>query len=113
MGLNYLDLDERTRKSMVQEITMDIKAGKMYLSSYLSQTGIADWPGLLLEAAESADDTWFGEQLRQNGRLNTTAQRRKPKGGYATVRVPVTAHETLSEGRVRQVLYSWALPSCH
>lgn len=77
---------------------MDIAGDRIYLSSYLSETGRADWPDLLRQAAESFNDVWFGEQLRLSGRLNQTAQRRKPKGGYTTVRVPVTAHQTLSEG---------------
>lgn len=98
MGLNYLNLDEQTRTFMIEEIDMDIAADRIHLSSYLSETGRADWTGLLKQAAESFTDVWLGEQLRLSGRLSSTAQRRKPKGGYSTVKVPITAHQTLSEG---------------
>jgi hypothetical protein len=98
MPLNYLNLDDKTRKFMVEEIDLDVNKGIIYLSSYLSDTGRVDWPNLLRAAAQSGTDASFGEQLRLKGRLNTTAQRKKPKGGYTTVKVPVTAHETLSEG---------------
>jgi hypothetical protein len=99
MPLTYLNLDDRTRHFMLEEIDMDANAGKIYLSSYLSPTGQADWPALLRRAAQSETDGWFGAQLRLSSRLNTMGQRRKPKGGgYTMVRVPITAHETLSEG---------------
>jgi hypothetical protein len=98
MPLNYPNLDDRTRQFMVEEIESDAAQGKLYFSSYLSERGVQDWPELLLNAAKAGSDATFGEELRQNGRLNETAQRRKPKGGYTTVRVPITAHETLSEG---------------
>jgi|SRR5438093_440866 len=32
------------------------------------------------------------------GRINATEERRKPKGGFTTVRVPVTTPEMLAEG---------------
>lgn len=98
MGLAFINLDEKTRRFMLEEIDADTKAGKLYFSSYLSEKGKSDWPQLLRVAAETLNDVWFGEQLRMNGRLNRTTRRRKPKGGYTTVNVPVTAYETLSEG---------------
>jgi hypothetical protein len=98
VGLNFLNLDGRTRSFMLPEIDSDVNGGIIYLSSYLSDVGRADWPALLRKAAESHNDVWMGAQLRPNGRLNAMAQRRKPTGGFTMVRVPVTAHETLSEG---------------
>lgn len=97
MGLNYLNLDARTRTFMAAEIDMDVAKGKEYLSSYLSDTGRADWIPLLRKAADSHTDTWLGEQLRMNARLNARAIRHT-KHGASSVRVPHTAHETMSEG---------------
>jgi len=98
MELNHLNLDETTRGLMLEEIDADAKENKIYFSSYLSERGREDWTGLLKSAATSGTDEVFGHQLQQLGRLNKTAQRKKPKGGYSTVNVPITAHETLSEG---------------
>jgi hypothetical protein len=97
MGLNYLNLDSRTRGFMVDEIDMDAQQERLYFSSYLSESGRRDWGTLLLATAQSGTDTSFGEELRRNGRLNVMGQRNTKKGPIS-VRVPITAHETLSEG---------------
>lgn len=97
MLLSYENLDAETRRLMLEEIEEDIASNKLYFSTRFSGTGRADYPGLLKQAAESQDDEWLAEQLQRNGRLNTTEQRRT-KGGTSTVKVPVTAHETLAEG---------------
>jgi hypothetical protein len=83
---------------MIEEIEKDKKEGKLYFSSYLSEVGRNDWPELLLAAAKSGNDVTFGNELRIGGRLNAMGQRKKPGGGFTMVKVPVTAHETLSEG---------------
>lgn len=98
MGLNYVNLDDQTRKFMVEEIDTDVANETIYLSSYLSDAGLADWATLLRTAAERHDDGWLAEQLRGTGRLKHVTERRKPKGGYTTVKVPVTAPETMAEG---------------
>jgi hypothetical protein len=38
------------------------------------------------------------QQLRLNGRIKLTEERKKPKGGYTSVSVPITTAETLAEG---------------
>lgn len=98
MPLRYLNLDARTRDFMVEEIDMDASGRKIYISSYLNDLGKRVWPNLLRTAAQSHDDSWLAEQLRDTARLKQTTERKKPKGGYTTVRVPVTAPETLAEG---------------
>jgi hypothetical protein len=44
------------------------------------------------------DEVWFAEQLRLNDCFNATFQRKNPKGGFITVRMPFNAAETLAEG---------------
>lgn len=41
----------------------------------------------------------------------TTEQRRKPKGGFTTARVPFNAHETLAEGEFNR-FYARGLCAC-
>lgn len=98
MGLNYANLDQRTRELMLAEIDLSIPAGGIYVSSYLTEQGEEDWVGLLSEAAKSYSDDWIAEQLAIGQRLKQQVQRRKPKGGYTYVDVPHTAPQTLAEG---------------
>jgi len=98
VALQYPDLDGTTRQYMLEELELDVKQDRLYVSPRLSGTGIADYPAVLKSAIESGDDASLAVELRKNGRLNATEQRRKPKGGYTTAAVPVTAADTLAEG---------------
>ena len=53
MPLSYENLDEKTRSSMCAEIEADTAKGAIYISSWLTEAGVARWPSLLLEAAQS------------------------------------------------------------
>src|SRR5713226_7932270 len=98
MPLRYLNLDDQTRRFMVEEIDMDIASGALYLSPWLTERGRQDWPQLLRDAAVSGTDATLAAQIPLQGRLAQTAQRKKPKGGFTTYSVPVTAPEVMSEG---------------
>jgi hypothetical protein len=98
MPLHYMNLDERTRQFMVEEIDMDVASGKIYLSNWLTEEGQRNWPGLLRTAAEHHDDGWMAAQLRTGGWVRDRAERRKPKGGFTMARVPQEAPDTMSEG---------------
>ena len=83
---------------MVEEISNDIAAGKLYESPRLSASGRQQYPELLRTAAQTGNDDSLAAELRVLGILNTTEERRKPKGGTTIAQVPVTAPETLAEG---------------
>jgi len=83
---------------MLEEIEADVADAAIYVSNYLSDRGAHEWPNLLRSAAKDHDDAWLSMQLGASGRLKTEVQRRKPKGGFTMVQVPVTAPDTLSEG---------------
>jgi hypothetical protein len=97
MPFNYVNLDAPTRAFMVEEIDLDISSGKMNPSSWLSSSGLLEWPNLLLDAARHGNDNWLAEQLRSKRRLNATTQRRNGSGKAITCKVPETAPETLAE----------------
>jgi hypothetical protein len=99
MSLNYLNLDAKTRKFMVEEIELDIKNGSLYLGGWLTERGRQDWPEMITDAAKSGSDATLSVEITKYGRLMLTAQRRKP-GGFDVVnyQVPFTAPETMSEG---------------
>lgn len=97
MGLALDHLDDETRRAMRSEIDSDIANGTLYLSDRLSARGVTDYPGLLIAAADGADDDWLAMQLAQAGRivaLETSSRR----GRLYTKRVPSDAPLTLAEG---------------
>jgi hypothetical protein len=96
MGLQHEDLDDETRKYMLEEIEMDIRADKVYRSKYLTQSGQGNFPDLMSEAAKSGNDDTLTASLR--GQFNQTTERKRPNGyGYYTAAVPVNAAEVLAE----------------
>lgn len=97
MSLPLENLDQKTRQLMLEEIEQDINNGTLYISPRLSEIGREDYP-LLLKEATQHDDSWLAQNLRVNGRISAFEQKRTPKGGVTTAKVPVTAAETLAEG---------------
>jgi len=98
MPLHLVSLLPPVRRRMTDEIDSDARSGTIYVCPRLSGVGRQDYLRLLLEAAAAYNDSWLADELRRGGRLNTTEQRRKPSGGFTTVKVPYTAAETLAEG---------------
>jgi hypothetical protein len=98
MGLRYEDLDEQTRRFMIEEIDMDVRDGTIYISNYLNPRGCETWPHLLREAAQSGTDDSLAHAIRRDDCLKDRVERRKPKGGFTMAAVPYTAHETMGEG---------------
>ncbi len=98
MALQLINLDERTRAFMGEELQRDVDNGSLYISSRLTDAGRARWPDILREAIEHGDETSLATGLRSAGYLNATEQRRKPSGGFTSVQVSVTAPDTLAEG---------------
>ncbi len=98
MGLNYMNLDERTRQFMLKELDLDVSSGSLYLSPRLNDSGRLVYEKLLREAIRENDDDWLTAQLRTRNYMRSHEQRRKPKGGFTTAQVPSTAADTLAEG---------------
>jgi hypothetical protein len=98
MALQLVNLDERTRTFMGEELQWDIDNGALYISNRLTDAGRVRWPGALREAIDQGDDASLAAELHSPGYLNTTEQRRKPSGGFSTAQGPATAPETLAEG---------------
>lgn len=97
MGLLYRNLDQRTRELMLEELQLDIESLTVYLSERLNQYGRNVFTRLLEHAIRNGDDTTFANDLR-SGCFNPTYQRRKPKGGYSEVTMPINAPDMLAEG---------------
>ena len=98
MGIEYENLDKRTREFMIRELDLDIFNGTLYIGTRLNSSGVANWSNNLREAIQSHNDDWLADQLLNGGCMKTRETKRTPSGGTTTVKVPVTARETLSEG---------------
>jgi hypothetical protein len=92
-----MNLDARTRKFMSQEIELDCKNSVLYKSPRLNANGENAWEPTLKEAARAHDDSWLGLELRKQGCLRSQ-EARIMRGRETFCRVPMNAHETLSEG---------------
>lgn len=98
MTIQYRDLDEKTLKYMLKEIDLDESQGKLYMSKRFNDNGRSLFPSLLREAISNYDDTWLANELSVKDCFNSFEERRNRSGGFSTVKIPVTASETLAEG---------------
>jgi hypothetical protein len=96
--LHLNDLDDDTRQLMLEELLDDLTNERQYLSSRLNDRGRAEYSALLREAISSGDDASLARALEHGQCMAPFENRRRPSGGYASVRVPVTAAATLAEG---------------
>lgn len=97
MSLYYVNLDDRTRKLMLDEMEYDIAHNQLHISPFLSGQGQHDYPNLLREAIQNGTDETLAEELRSHRRITRTLPRRRPKGGYAIAAAPANAADLLAE----------------
>lgn len=98
MLLELKNLDEITRKFMVDEIKMDIENGDLYISDRLNNEGKSIYPDLLIKSATSGNDEELAIDLKNKKCFKLTYQRRKSSGGFSEVKMPSNAPESLAEG---------------
>ncbi|WP_158700948.1 hypothetical protein [Phytohalomonas tamaricis] len=97
MAINYENLDNVVRAFMYQELKNDIASSMFFINPRLNGKGVLCWPELLGEAVMHHDDEWLTHEIRQQGLLNATEQRRTPSGGMSNARIPDSAADTLAE----------------
>lgn len=98
MALHYMNLDDKTRTLMLQEIERDIAAGTLYLSDNLTDQGKSQYPDLIRAAARTGTDETLGNAI--HSRLNSHEKPRNLGSGRFS-KAPVmrsNAHEMLAEG---------------
>jgi hypothetical protein len=98
MPLRYVNLDDRTRALMLEEVERDVTDGTLYRSVRLNLRGRECYSSLLREAIERHDDRWLAERLDREGCLKQRETRRARSGGIIDVAVPVTASTTIADG---------------
>jgi hypothetical protein len=97
MSLYYVNLDDRTRQLMLEEVEYDISNNQLHISPFLSGQGQRDYVNLLREAIQAGNDETLAEQLRAHRRINKTLPRKNPKGGFSIASAPVNAADVLAE----------------
>lgn len=97
MALYYENLDERTRRFMLEEVESDAAEGVLHISTRLNPSGQQDYERLLRESIREHDDTWLTEELRYGDYFNPTLQRQTQRG-TTTQKMPSNAPDTLAEG---------------
>lgn len=100
MSLYLVDLSPEVRRYMVEEMQMDLAAGKLYISARLNDFGVKSYPSHLETALRTGTDGSFAASLI--GCFHERVERRTPSGGTTTARVPANAHETLAEGEMNR-----------
>jgi len=97
MALYLENLDDRTRKLMLEELEYDIAHSQLHISPFLSGQGQRDYAYLLREALQNGTDESLAENLRAHRRIGRTLPRRQPKGGYSIAATPENAAQVLAE----------------
>jgi hypothetical protein len=80
MSLNLVDLDQRTRQLMLQELEMEIAQGTLSISPYLTLIGREFYPSLLRKAIRSQDEVWLVGTLRGAGLIELLERKTLPNG---------------------------------
>ena len=71
-NFTYLNLDEKTRYFMLDEINADINNSKLYLSERLNQNGKANYSDYLLQSVTNGNEETFTNLLTLNNNFNET-----------------------------------------
>lgn len=98
MGLNLENLDDTTRRFMLQEFDADDTTGRLYPSQYFSGEGGKQFSELFREAIEHGNDETLGVALSAPGLFETHYLKNTPSGGTTRATVPRTAPVTFAEG---------------
>jgi hypothetical protein len=96
MSLYLINLDDRTRELMLEEMDYDEGRNLLHISPYLSNQGTFDYPALLRRAITEGDADTLAAALSEQRRIERTGHRRKTSGGYSIVSIPDNAAEMIA-----------------
>jgi hypothetical protein len=96
---NFENLDEITRKYMLEAIFEAGASGNIYFSTRFNDLGYEHWLPLLKEAAKEYNEHWLAYQLETKGLIKGLEGSMTPSGGYTIKHVPHNAAETMAEGQ--------------
>ncbi|MBI5680280.1 MAG: hypothetical protein HZC47_05255 [Methanobacterium sp.] len=98
MSFNLENLDEEIRGLMLEELDLDMKNKRLYLSERLNNYGKSEYPEILKNGMLKGNCETLAAALILENYWNEKEPRRSKKYGLKYVKVPKNAHETLAEG---------------
>lgn len=104
VGLLFENLDQRTRRLMLDELDADVAHEQLYLSPYLSSSGKRDFEKLLRQALREGDELTLADALRTEERMDLT-EVRKSGMRAAGVRSATSAADLLAESEFKFYYY--------
>jgi hypothetical protein len=97
MALYLENLDDRTRRLMLDELEYDLEHHQLHISPFLSGQGQHDYVHLIRDAIQNGDDQTLAQSLRAQRRIIRAQPRRKPSGGFTIAGTPENAADVLAE----------------
>jgi hypothetical protein len=94
MGLFYKNLDEVTRKYMLEENLL----GNQYKSPRIVEGRMHEWIKIFTDALGNHSDDWLANETNRRRLMKQTETRKTPSGGTTEAKVPVNAAQQLAEG---------------
>ena len=96
MSFYFENLDLETREHMLREIDLDASTGTLFISPRIRSGCELHYEQSLRSAARAHDEAWLADQIRAQRLLLHEEQRPTPAGGVVTLRVPLTAADSLA-----------------
>jgi len=97
MTFEFENLDEDTRKLMLEEVEMDLREDKLYLSNGLREQSGEIYESLLKEAVISGNEETFAKRIVENNCLKLLTPR-NTKHGLVMAKMSKDAPLKLAEG---------------
>jgi hypothetical protein len=98
MEMNLINLDDITRKYMLNEISLDVKERRLYISKRLTEQGRSDYEQLLREAVEKHDADWLALRLKEGERMAAFEPSHSRTGRPIVKNTPISDDVTLADG---------------
>ena len=98
MSFYFENLDHETREHKLREIDLDASTGTLFISPRIRPGCEQFYVHGLRSAARAHDEEWLADQIRKQRLLLHEEQRPTPAGGVVTLRVPLTAADSLASG---------------
>jgi hypothetical protein len=105
MGLNYVNLDDRTRSCMIAECAL----GPLYESPRMHGQGKAAWPAVFEEAITKHNDDWLAGQIIVRRMLSNQEQYKAKNGqtSWRNVNIEFSA-QILAQGEFNRYYLRWS-----
>ncbi len=92
MGFNFVDLDNITRKYMLDELEVDIKNDAVFISCWLKEDSATKYIEILKSAITSYDESWLASEILKHNLLKESVDLNNKD-----ITIPINANTILAE----------------